>query len=307
MKSIGIKICSFALLIFTSSLGVAAQSVFVRTPLGDSETASNRATVFELIKAAVSGDSNYTLSSSAQGAQIQLAPKLLKLGSVYILSIDKVKGEQIVFTAKVNAASIEDLDAVSTRAVRSVLQEVKVEDSAQIDDVTEDEVTRGTRRTKVVNQFKFAFGPVWGSNLNTEKSGTMGSFVWVYGLDAQMEASMGLSLAGFDKAGESGATYLEGIAGFNYFLNKNKHAPFLIFGLGWVSAVGSSPGVSLLDKERRDGADGFAVKLGAGFKFYRTSTFSLGFELTHSTTLSATTSKSDKRPGLSALAMNIYY
>lgn len=307
MKSMGILIWSFAFLLFASSYGVAAQTVFVRAPLGDSETAGNRATVLELIKAAVSGDSNYTLSSNAQGAQIQLAPKLLKLGSMYILSIDKIKGEQIVFTSKVNAASLEDLDAVSTRAVRSVLQEAKAEDNAQIDDVTEDEVTRGTRRTKVVNQFRFAFGPVWGSNLNTEKSGTMGSFAWVYGLDAQMEASLGLSLAGFDKAGESGATYLEGTAALNYFLNKNKHAPFLIFGAGWVSAVASLPGVSLLDKDRKDGADGFAAKLGAGIKFYRTSTFSLGFELTHSTTLSATTSKTDKHPGLSTLAMNIYY
>jgi hypothetical protein len=285
------------LLIFLFIFQASAESVFVRPPQADGETGSYSATVYELIKAEVSKEPGFALEANAKSASIQLAAKLLKLGNSFILSIDKIKGDQIVFTAKMKASTIDDLDTVSARVVSAVLREIKVEGSAQIDDVTEDEVTRGTRRIQTVRQWRLAFGPAWGSNLNTTKSGTLGAIGYAWGLDAQWEALTNMSLGGFSKEGESGAYYVDGMLGISYFLTKGKHSPYVTGGFGYASAGASRSETILLTDDK---ASGWAIRTGVGVKLFRTTNLSFGFELNHSL-LFAKTSVSGNMPGLTSL------
>lgn len=274
-----------------------AESVFVRPLQADAETGNSSATVLELVKAEVSTEPGFTLETNAKNASVHLATKLLKLGNSFILSIDKIKDDRIVFTAKMKAANIDDLDTVSARVVHAVLKETKTEGSAQVDDVTEDEVTRGTRRIQTVRQWRVTFGPAWGSNLNTTRSGTIGSLGYVWGLDAQWEALTHLSLAGFSKDGESGAFYMDAMLGVAYFLTKGKHSPYVTGGFGYASAGASRSDTILLTDDK---ASGWAGRMGAGVKLFRTTNLSFGFELNHSYLFSKT-SVSGSMPGLTSL------
>lgn len=272
-----------------------AESVFVRPPQADPEIGTYSATVFELVKAEVSTAPGFTLESNAKNATVHLATKLLKLGNSFILSIDKIREERVVFTAKMKAATLDDLDTVSARVVQAVLKESKTEGTAQVDDVTEDEVTRGTRRIQTVRQWRVSFGPAWGSNLNTTKSGILGSLGYAWGLDAQWEVLSNLSLSGFSKDGESGAYYMDGMLGVSYFFTKGKHAPYVTGGFGYASAGASRANASITD----DKANGWAGRIGAGVKLFRTTNLSFGFELNHSILFSNTVS--GHNPGLTSL------
>lgn len=302
-KAKTVLLSATALLLILIASQVHAETVFVQPPQAEGEDASLRASVYELVKAAVSNESGYSLESSAKDASISLRTRVLKLGGSYILSIDKLKGEKVLFTAKMKAATAEDLDTVSGRVVRSALNETRAEGNAQVDDVTEDEVTRGTRRQQATRQWKLGFGPAWGSNLNTDKSGLLFHLGFVWGLDPHWDLDVAFKATGIDKTSASAAYFSEFMLGANYHLSKNKNAPFLTFGLGRASAGVAQENAFVFTD---DTANGWALRAGAGVKLFRTSNVNLGIEANH-TILMAKTSRTDQNPGVTSLLIAVYY
>lgn len=308
LKSIGLRsrslfLSAFALLIVLFAANAQADSVFVQPTQAEGEEASLRGTVFELVKAAVSEQSGYDLASSADKADVVLRPKLMKLGSAYVLTIDKVKGEKVVFTTKMRASTAEDLDTVSSRVVRSVLKEVRAESSAQVDDVTEDEVTRGTRRHVATRQWELGFGPAWGTNLNTQESGFTFLLGFAWGVDPHWDLDLAFRATAIKGKSRTDAYMSDFMIGTNYHLNKNKNAPFLTFGIGRASAGASNDDNIILTD---DTVNGWAARAGAGFKFFRTSTVNLGLEANY-TMIFAETSVTKKNPGLATFIISLYY
>lgn len=291
---------SAALVAVLFSFSAFAESVFV-APLGEGDDASLRAAVYSLVRAAVSNEAGYSLASNAKDAQLQLAPHLLKLGSSYIVTVDKLKGERVLFTAKMKAATVDDLDTVSARVVRAALAETKAEATAQVDDVTEHEVTQGTRRQQATRQWKFGFGPAWGSNLNTNKSGLVYALGFVWGIDSDWDVDIAFRGSGFDDTG----AFTEFLIGSNYYLTRGKYAPFVTAGVGRGSAVVSKANSSLFNPSD-DIASGWMARVGAGYKFFRTSNVNVGIEANYST-LFATTSRTGNTPGVTTLLLSVYY
>lgn len=302
MKLPSIISSALALLIVLLAASAQAESVFVQSAQAEGDEASLRGTVQELVKAAVSEQSGYSLASSAENADLVLKTRILKLGSAYVLTIDKLKGGKVSFTSKMRASNAEDLDTVSARVVRSVLNEVRAETNAQVDDITEDEVTRGTRRHIATRQWEIGFGPAWGTNLNTDKSGLVFHLGFVWGVDPQWDLDLSFRATGIDGKNSSSAYFSEFMIGTNYHFNKNKNAPFLTAALGRATAGASDSAVILND----DTATGWAARVGAGMKFFRTSTVNLGLEANY-TFLLAETSVSKKNPGVASLLVSIYY
>ncbi len=292
-----------ALLVVLFAAQAHAESVYVQPPQAEGEEAGLRASVYELVKAAVSNESGYTLESNAKDASLTLRTRVLKLGNSFIMSIDKMKGDRVLFTSKMKAANAEDLDTVSARVVRSALNEVRAEGNAQVDDVTEDEVTRGTRRQQATRQWKLGFGPAWGSNLNTDKSGLLFHLGFVWGVDPHWDIDFGFKATGIDKTGSSAAYFSEFMLGANYHLTKGKNSPFLTFGLGRGSAGASQPDAFIITD---DTANGWALRAGAGVKLFRTSNVNLGIEANH-TILMSKTSRTDQTPGVTSLLIAVYY
>jgi hypothetical protein len=303
MKISGLILSAAALLLVLFAARVHADTVFVQVPQTEGEESNLRATVHELVKAAVSEQSSYSLANTAEAADLILRPRLLKLGSAFVLTIDKVKGGKVLFTAKMRASSAEDLDTVSSRVVRSALQESRAEANAQVDDVTEDEVTRGSRRHIATRQWKIGFGPTWGNNLNTDKSGLAFHLGFAWSVDPLWDLDLSFRATGIEGKTSSDAYFSEFMIGTNYHLNKNKNAPFLTGAIGRATA-GASTNTAIIYND--DNANGWAARVGAGMKFFRTSTVNLGIEANY-THLFAETSGSKKSPGVTTLLLSLYY
>lgn len=283
-----------------------AETVYVQSPTAEGPESDLRASLFELVKAAVSNQNGYSLTDAAKGADLQLQPRLLKLGSSYIVSVDKLKGEKLVYTSKLKASSADEVDNVASRVVRSVLLETKAEEDAQVGDVAESEVAQNTRRIQTTRQWKLGFGPAWGNAMNTDKSGMNFLLGFVWGIDPNFDLDLSLRSTGFEKKGESGAHFGEFMIGTSYYLSRGRNTPFLTAGLGraWGS-VSISDSTTLLNTSD-DTASGWAARVGLGYKFFRTSTVNLGIEVNYSQ-LFAETERSKRSPGLTSATLALYY
>ncbi|CAN5657907.1 hypothetical protein BH10BDE1_BH10BDE1_27120 [soil metagenome] len=291
---------------FLSASQSLAASVFVQPPASEGDESSLRASLYELVKAAVSDESGYSLATSAKEADMTLHPRLLKLGSAFIVSIDKMKGERVVFTAKMKASTADDIDAVSARVVRSALRETKATEDAQVGDVTQDEVSKTNLRIQTTRQWKLGFGPAWGDQMNVDKSGILFTLGFVWGIDPNFDLDLAFRSANFDKSGESGAHFTEFLIGTNYYLTRSRNAPFLTAGVGRTSASVSIPDSTSIINSSDDTLNGWSVRVGAGYKFFRTSTVNLGVEANYSKVFGES-SRSKQSPGLTSLALALYY
>ncbi len=308
-NSLGRKLLALTALflsIFILNAGTAfAASVFVQPPAVEGEDGGLKDTLYELVKAAVSEESGYSITTNAKEADLQLKPRLLKLGGSFVVTIDKFKGEKLAFTTKMKAANAEELDNVSARIVRAALQETKASDTAQVDDITQAETVRGTNRIQTTRQWKLGFGPAWGSNNNTDKSGMAFTLGFVWGIDANFDLDLAFRTANFDKSGETGAHFTEFLIGTNYYLTKGRNAPFLTAGFGRTTASVSTVNNSIIPFSA-DTLSGWSVRGGVGYKFFRTSTVNLGVELNYSKVFGeSTVSKSS--PGVTSAVIALYY
>lgn len=304
-RSHGLLALAVVVMLFQGTMALAA-SVFVTPASTEGEDGSLRASLYELVKAAVSEESGYSLIGSAKEADLTLNPRLLKLGSSYIVSVDKMKGERIIHTSKMKAASAEDLDAVSARVVRAALHETKAAEDAQVGDVTQDEVSKTNLRIQTTRQWKLGFGPAWGDQMNVDKSGILFTLGFVWGIDPNFDLDLAFRSAGFDKSGESGAHFTEFLIGTNYYLTRSRNAPFLTAGVGRTSASVSIPDSTSIINSSDDTINGWSVRVGVGYKFFRTSTVNLGVEANYSKVFGET-SRSKQAPGLTSVALALYY
>ncbi len=288
-----------------STTSAFAASVFVQPPV-DSDATGLQASLHELIKAAVSDESGYSLTSSAKEADLTLKPRLLKLGSSFIVSVDKMKGERVVFTSKMKAATADDIDAVSARVVRAALRETKATEDAQVGEITQDEVSKTNLRIQTTRQWKLGFGPAYGDQMNVDKSGIMFTLGFVWGIDPNFDLDLAFRTSTFEKSGESGAYFVEYMIGTNYYLTRGRNAPFLTAGFGRSSASVSTPNSASFVNLSDDTLGGWSVRVGAGYKFFRTSTVNLGVELNYSKVFGEST-RSKQAPGVTSLGIALYY
>jgi opacity protein-like surface antigen len=294
-----------SIIIFAAS-GAYAASVFVQPPVVEGPDGALRETLYELVKSAVSNESGYSLATNEKEADVQLKPRLLKLGGSFVVTIDKMKGEKLAFATKMKAATADDLDNVAARVVRAALRETRAEETAQVDDITQDETTRGTNRIQTTRQWKLGFGPAWGSQNNTDKSGMLFTLGFVWGIDANFDLDLALRASNFEKANETGASFSEFLIGTNYYLTKGRNAPFLTAGFGRTAASISTANSNTIINISSDTLSGWSVRAGVGYKFFRTSTVNLGVELNYSKVFGEST-VSKQAPGLTSAVIALYY
>ncbi len=288
----------------TAVAQVKAESISVSVDSEETQGVDEalRSTVLELARGTVSNQEGYVLVKSS--AALQLKVKLLKLGSSFIVTMSRIQDGAVTYNAKLKAASADDLDTVTPRVVLAALRGKKSEETAEIDNVTEDETTRGTRRFQATRQWKFGFGPVWGSGTNTDKSGYSYLIGYAWGLDPQWETDLSLRFATISKDGESGAFFSDTISiGANYYFTKQKFSPYVVAGLGYGSAAVSKANSVILSD---DTASGWTGKIGGGVKFFRTSNVNLGIELLHTRLFSEST-RSKSTPSITTLGVALYF
>ncbi|MCB9026664.1 MAG: hypothetical protein H6625_10130 [Bdellovibrionaceae bacterium] len=292
-----------AMLVFFASYVASAETVYVLEIKTKGVDEASLETVKELISSAVQSE-GHSLTSNKNEADSILRPALLKLGDSFILKIDKLKDNKVKYSSKMKAANLEDMDTVSTRVVRSVLNEEAPSKSVKVTDVTADEETRGTRRFKATRQFRFGFGPAWSSGLNVNGGGTQWSLGYIWGIDPDYDLKLNWSFY-VPRADEENARYSELALGMNYFMTQAKHSPYLSIELGYASAAASEK-INNLFNYSDDNASGWALGVGLGYKFFRTSTVNVGLLASYKY-LFDKTDKSDQTPRLGSLNILVFY
>ena len=251
MKKSIFNVFIFGFCFYLIGVGTAqAETVFVKEPPPEGLDPTMRTTVVELVKSSVAQEKGYSLTGDAKNAEIVLIPKVLKLGESYLFTIEKYKGDKLVFATKMKAANADDLDTVSSRIVRSVLKEIKVADTVTVQDVTKDEETRGTRRYQSTRQWKLAFGPSYGQGLNTTSSSTYFEIGYVWGLDPNFDLQ--LSWIGTYFGGKntfSGASFSDFGLGMVYYLSTDKNAFYVSGAIEKASATANQDDAAFLSSD----------------------------------------------------------
>ncbi|NBX93364.1 MAG: hypothetical protein EBQ85_09060 [Proteobacteria bacterium] len=111
------------------------------------------------------------LVEAADQAEEIFRVKVMKLGETYIVSAQKMKNDTILHSTKLKARQAEELDEVLSRVFRALNRNVAAKDDALISDLTEDEVTIGSRRKLSRDGATFGAGLSVMNNLGVEDIG----------------------------------------------------------------------------------------------------------------------------------------
>ncbi|CAM5999559.1 unnamed protein product [Sphagnum balticum] len=241
----------------------SASSYFVQDATTIGLSKDDAATATELIRAAVSENGSQVEESSSK-AKFQLRPKLMKLGSAYLLKIDKLEGNKAIFSAQMKAESLEELDRVAKRVTRSVMDEVQASDTSQIEDITQEEMTKNNRRKQVLRRWSLGLGPSFVTNANN--NGALFGYSIAFNWD-QITSALKIYLDG-----ASGNFIHFGIGG-NYYFTKDDITPVVMAQMGYGSSYKNNdpnnPG------SNSETTTGFVVGTGVGYQFFRTSSVTL--------------------------------
>ncbi len=299
-----IFICMLTLSTMFLSLTVQADSVFVQKIKSKGVDADSKEAIQEIISSAVTSEGHELVESSSEAGSI-LRTKVLKLGQSYTLKIDKLQDGKVRFSSKMKSADLEDMDVVAVRVVRSVLSEQSLKSSVTVTDVTKDEETRGTRRYQATRQWRFGFGPAWSGGLNVDGGGLMWGLGYVWGIDPDFDLKLNWSVYSPKESDEDNARFTDFALGMNYFLSRSKHSPFVSVEIGYASAAAAEEASNFFDLSD-DEASGWAVSLGGGMKFFRTSTVNLGL-FGSIKYLFDKTEKTEKTPRVTSVGLVVYY
>lgn len=246
------------------TLSAYASQVYVEKATGSGVNDSDLITATDLISSAVNNVSTNTVVDQPNKADFILRPKLIRLGEAYVMSLSKVQDGQQVFSSQLKAAQMDELDKVSQRLTRAVLEGKRAESDARVGEVTNEEAKEGTQRRPARGSAYLSFGGSTFGNLNS--SGIGYSLGLGYSFDVNR---VRLKLMG--EANVNGAAFLmSGGLGGNYFFSLGDISPYLSadFGLGAAKIDGGGAFSGEL-------VGGFVAGVGAGVELLRTSSINL--------------------------------
>ncbi|MCB0406017.1 MAG: hypothetical protein KDD51_14640 [Bdellovibrionales bacterium] len=223
---------------------------------------SDAASVTQLVKASV-GELGHDVVLERSAADFVLLPKLIPLGSAYIVNLEKWKGNKRLYSNKMKSAQLENMDEVVKRLTRAVISEVRTSEDVRVGEVTEQESDEGQRRRPARQVRYFALGPAGFGNLSANSVGVYVAGAYAFDVNQAIIRIRGEGAFG------GGALFADFGLGASYFFSLEDTAPFvgLDFGYG-VSRVNNG---TLFG----DTVTGFVLAPIIGVQFMRTSSVNL--------------------------------
>lgn len=291
------------ILLFFSPLALA-DVYFVENSKATGVADSDRAAVDQLIRSSVTGTGRDSVTEDRANAEFTLTPVLLKLGGAYVLTLEKRdKSNKVVYSQKMKAASMEDMDTVASRLTESVIRQTSTDDTADVTNITADEENRNTRRYKATRQWIIGLGPGWTENLRSGGGGFTFTLGYLWGLDP----NFGVSLVGTFNSGPGGddSRYIDFSLGGEYYFSRKKNTPFVGARFGYANADANDQcDLALFSNCKNDSASGWGTAFSAGYKFFRTSTVNVGLSANYFVLFDKTT---EGTPSLTTVQFLIYY
>ena len=247
-----------AILLFSFSAN--ADEYFVEKTIGPGIAESDLSTATELIRVSVGQSGSHHVSKDSSKADFILRPRLMKLGSAYIMTLEKLKGEEVVFSNQLKASQLDELDKITSRLTRSVIESLKSEKEAKVGEVTDEEAKQGSQRKPAIRGYYFGIGPVLLGNLGSSGLGydLSGAYAW--------DVNQIMVQIFTDLAFKGSASFLDIGIGGHYFLSDRDLAPYLAADFGYAGAS---------VQNTLESSGGFALGFGAGFQLLRTSSIHL--------------------------------
>lgn len=267
MKFINFIFLSGILLVTVSASNAYADRVFVEAATGAGIPDSDLQNTTALVSTSVSDVSQNEVVSDAGQADYVLKPRLMKLGQAYVLSLAKVKNNQIVNSSQLKAERLDELDKVAERLTRSVLQAQKASTAPRVGEITDQEAKDGTQRRPVRKATYIGFGGSHFEHLNSIGVGYSVGAAYTWDVNTARIKILG------EGDFNGGAFFLNAGLGGNYYLSMGDIAPYVSGDFG--------AGVAKVDQGVLTGqtVGGFILGVGAGIEFLRTSAINmdLGF------------------------------
>jgi TolB-like protein len=198
---------------------------------------------------------------------------------IVLAKLIDVNSETVVFSDKLTAEKIEDLDSVMDRIITGVIEKKNPMQSARIGNIIENENRKITRRRKAKQYNGITFGYLF--PLNGFDDDNESKFTIDYRLSFEMEDSKAGILLGWR---EGFATSLF----YNHLLSKQDISPYIGGNLGfhWVSHDEEDEydafGYQIDNDDKRE--DGVELGLNCGVHFFRTYNFQMVANLEYTMT-----------------------
>jgi hypothetical protein len=246
---------------FFCAFSVLAASYYVEPTEGVGTSTNQLQVTTELVKNAVSTTSGATLAPELSQADFSLRPKLMRLGSSSLLSVQKLKGKQVLHSAQLKVVRFDELDQIVIRTVRAAIEENTAEAAPRVQEVTRNEI----RSPNKVGARTFAgvgLGPSWLNAVNAPSSAL--GFTVFYGWDIQPQISLRLLWDRSFVSGSGNDASFDLLAiGMQYFFDDHDITPFAMgsFGYAFAERQGNDSGT----------LSNFGGSIGGGVRFFRTS------------------------------------
>lgn len=240
-----------------------AESYMVQEATSMGVSKDDAAAATELIRSAVAESKNQLVT---QGAKYTLKPKIMKLGNAYMMTLEKYEGGTLKYSSQMKSATIEEMDKVSRRLVRAVMDEVSAGNDARIQDVTETEAVANNKRKEALRRWYLGMGPSFASNVNNSNT----IFGWSIAYAWEMpSAALKLYLDGV------GANFVHYGIGGHYYFSDRDGSPLVGAQLGYGNSLKTASGIGFSDEP----VSGFSLGANVGYQFFRTSTVGLEISL----------------------------
>jgi hypothetical protein len=255
-----------------------ADSFYVNDIQSKDITATDKQSVEELIRQSIPHPHNNVANSKE--AQWTLTPKLLKLGDSYILILNKSNTKTgRNYGDKMKSATMSDMDLTASRLTEAVINEHKIENTADVTNITQEEMNQNVNRIRNTRQWLIGIGPSWTNNLNSSGGGFTFLLGFEWGLDPDF--SVDLSWLSNHGQGDDDSGMSDFSLGGTYYLSRKKYSPFINVRLGYGSAD-VNDGCSFFCSPSVKDPTGWIGSLGVGYKFFRTSSVNLSPMLRYS-------------------------
>ncbi len=280
--------------IFLGSALASASSIYVAPATGSGSSEADLSTATDLVKTSVSNVGSNQVVEQPEQADFTLQPKLLRLGSAYVLGVSKIQDGKIVFSSQLKAEKIDELDKVADRVVHAVLTGKAAPQDVQVGEITNQEAHDGTQRTPTRGEWFISLGGSNLSNLNVSGLGYALSVAHAWDLNTAL-IKLGLEDAGLDSA-----FLISANLGAQYFITSSSVAPYVgaDFGFGAAKAEGNGGFFS------GQTIGGFDLAGKAGVELFRTAGVNLDIEFRAGFLLKSGTYGN---PGAYTLRLGLYF
>jgi hypothetical protein len=175
-------------------------------------------------------NAGYTCDTSAYPLQLKVS--LVRLEQAVIVSAEKIENGKTVFTTRLKAASVDELDLVIGRAVSGALSGVAATENEEIGKVTQTETKMMVTRKDVQTYRVFGGGFSAYHGMHIEKVNfayaLQGGYIWEVGQHFAPTAT----IAGAFLSGEFGGDF-EMLIGMRWLFSTRRFSPYAGAGFGY--------------------------------------------------------------------------